>query len=51
MKLNIIHLAHRKDRLALLNNELHVQGITDYRIWEGIVKPDIKEGIAEAHKK
>jgi hypothetical protein len=51
MKLNIIHLPHRKDRKELLLGQLEQQGIIDYYIWEGIV--DIKitaRGISQAHK-
>lgn len=51
MTLHIIHLAHRKDRFDILKRELYSQGITDYKIWEGIIDPEIAcRGISKAHK-
>jgi hypothetical protein len=34
--LNLIHLAHRSDRLATLEKELQQQGITDFKIWDAV---------------
>ena len=51
MKVNIIHLPERTDRMELLEKELHEQNIFDYRIWDGIVDPIItNRGISQAHK-
>jgi hypothetical protein len=51
MNLNIIHLPHRVDRLKTLNKELAEQQITDYKIWDGIIDPDLPcKGISKAHK-
>jgi len=51
MKVNIIHLPDRKDRWALLQNELCEQNITDYKVWNGIIDPFLTfRGIAQAHK-
>jgi hypothetical protein len=48
--LNIIHLHHRNDRLALLTSELVAQGLRAC-IWPGILNPgDLKKGISRAHK-
>ncbi len=35
--LNIIYLSQKKDRLELLKNQLTIQEISDYKLWEGIV--------------
>ncbi|HRN91896.1 MAG TPA: hypothetical protein PLE75_02765 [Ferruginibacter sp.] len=49
--LNIIHLSKREDRLALLKDQLIIQGISDYKLWEGIVdKSNPAKGISKAHK-
>ena len=51
MRVNIIHLPHRKDRLNSLLNQLNQQKITDYVIWDGIVDPyTTARGISQAHK-
>jgi hypothetical protein len=51
MKLNIIHLPHRTDRLRILNNEIKEQQIVDYKIWEGILDNELpSRGISNAHK-
>ena len=51
MKLNIIHLPNRLDRLQLLEAQLDEQEIRDYKIWPGILDSDNpKKGIAKAHK-
>lgn len=51
MKLNIIHLPHRTDRMDLLLEQLRHQGITDYSIWNGIIDTKITaRGISQAHK-
>lgn len=51
MQLNIIHLPHRVDRLCLLQRELTAQGISDFRIWPGIVDDAGPcAGISKAHK-
>jgi hypothetical protein len=48
-KLNIIHLAHRTDRLETINNQL-VNNKIRACMWPGIINPDPKVGIASAHK-
>ena len=51
MQLNIIHLAHRRDRWLRLKKELRNQAISNYKIWDGIVDPYIPaRGISKAHK-
>jgi len=51
MNINIIHLPHRIDRLALLQIELANQNITQYTIWSGIVDSILTcRGISSAHK-
>lgn len=51
MKLNIIHLPHRTDRMELLMKELEGQGITNYQIWDGIIdREHAPRGISQAHK-
>lgn len=51
MTLHIINLPHRTDRLLKLREELADQGITDFRIWDGIIHPTSpKTGISQAHK-
>lgn len=51
MKINIIHLNNRGDRLELLKNELLTQNIMDYELWEGITSESApRENIAKAHK-
>jgi len=51
MKLNIIHLPHRIDRLQLLRQELSEQNISNFRIWDGITDVEAPHiGISKAHK-
>jgi hypothetical protein len=51
MKLNIIHLKHRNDRLKNLIKELDNQSITEYLIWDGILDlENPSKGISLAHK-
>lgn len=51
MRLNIIHLKHRADRLESLEQEIAGQGITNYKIWDGIIDPILPcRGISQAHK-
>lgn len=51
MRINIIHLESRNDRIELLLDQLAQQGISDYLIWKGIVDPNITaRGISKAHK-
>lgn len=51
MRINIIHLAHRIDRLKSLLKELECQNITDFMLWNGIIDPHITvRGISQAHK-
>ncbi len=51
MKLNIIHLQHRTDRLEILHKELKAQHIKDYKLWDGIIDEElICRGISQAHK-
>lgn len=50
MKLNII-VGNRSERMPRLMEELKVQGITDYELWDGIYKHKFpKENINAAHK-
>jgi len=49
--MNIIHLAHRVDRLQLLQKELLSQQIVEYRIWNGVIDVESPcRGICRAHK-
>src|SRR5262245_60079986 len=51
MKVNIIHLPHRTDRMESLLAQLSCQGITDYTIWNGIIDNNLAaKGISQAHK-
>jgi hypothetical protein len=51
MQINIIHLSERTDRWELLKKELDSQGISDFKIWPGIVDSVIPaRGISKAHK-
>ena len=51
MTINIIHLSGRLDREKSLKKELIEQNISDYKIWEGIIDPNIpSRGISKAHK-
>jgi hypothetical protein len=51
MKLNIIHLKHRNDRLKNLIKELDNQSITEYLIWDGVLDlENPSKGISLAHK-
>lgn len=44
-------MPHRTDRWNNLMRQFSEQGITDYKIWEGIKHPDISIiGISESHK-
>lgn len=47
---NIIHIAHRDDRLPVLFKELETQSIKDYKFWPGIIDIPICKGISRAHK-
>lgn len=49
MKLNII-IGNRTERLPKLLNELESNGITDFKFWEGMYLPSIKESINRSHK-
>lgn len=50
-QLNIIHLPERLDRAELIKNELIEQGITNYKIWDGIKDSSLVcRGISKAHK-
>ena len=52
MKVNFIHLPERTDRMELLQKELTVQNITDFKIWEGTVVPgNVLLSISQSHKK
>ncbi len=49
---NIIHLPHRKDRMKSLLNQLELQHITNYTIWNGVINPqNIAKGISQSHKR
>jgi hypothetical protein len=49
--LNIIHLPERLDRAELLKNELIEQGITNFKLWDGIKDSRlVNRGISKAHK-
>ena len=51
MQLNVIHLPQRTDRYDLLMKEIDDQGISDYRLWDGIVVPGkVATGISRAHR-
>jgi len=51
MLLNIIHLNSRADRMSLLREQLSFQGISAYRIWDGVVNEEcVCTGISQAHK-
>jgi hypothetical protein len=50
MKLNIIHLPERTDRLIILERELIIQGIKDYQIWKAQKEPNPITAISKAHK-
>jgi hypothetical protein len=50
-ELNIINLPQRSDRRVSILRELQQQGITDFRIWDGIPDPvNPPAGISQAHK-
>ena len=52
MKLNIIHLPHRTDRLKRLKVELERQYISNYQLWDGIIDKELPcRGISQAHKR
>ena len=52
MILNIIHDNRRTERYAALMNELYVQGISDYYIWEAVIdEPTVVASINQSHKK
>ena len=49
--LNIIHLRNREDRYAKLMIELCEQGMSAYKIWDGVVHPQLPfVGIRKAHQ-
>lgn len=51
MKLNIIHLPARTDRLVILKQELENQKITNFQLWDGIPYDTAPwTGISRAHK-
>lgn len=51
MQINLIHLQHRTDREERFKKEFAEQGITDYKIWEGITtEPTSAQNINLAHK-
>jgi hypothetical protein len=51
LKINIIHLPKRVDRLEILQNELNLQNIADLKIWEGIANQESTiKNISLAHK-
>jgi hypothetical protein len=50
-EIHIIHLTHRRDRLAHLSEQLINQRITHYRLWDGIIDSQkSSRGIAWAHQ-
>jgi hypothetical protein len=52
MTIHIIHLPSRTDRLAILERELLLQSIENYKIWEGISDEEMPcRGICKAHKR
>jgi len=52
MRLNIIHLEKRYDRLVLLEEQIEAQLIFDYRLWEGeIIRKSRRTGICKSHKR
>lgn len=48
--LNIIHLAKREDRYAKLMIELYEQGISAYKIWDGVEHRMPFIGVRKAHQ-
>lgn len=51
MRLNVIHLRHRQDRMELLLKQLKEQQIKDYQIWPGVIcSHSPQSGISKAHK-
>ncbi len=51
MKINIIHLARRFDRLVHLKHELNAQKIADVQFWKGIeIADNPSRGISLAHQ-
>jgi hypothetical protein len=49
--LNIIHLSQREDGLELLKNQLTIQEINRYRLWDGIIDQDNPaKGVSRAHE-
>jgi hypothetical protein len=52
MIINIIHLPERLDRWLTLQKELEEQGITEYKIWDGIIDDghNTTRAISRAHK-
>ncbi|MEP7253451.1 MAG: hypothetical protein ABI683_13765 [Ginsengibacter sp.] len=51
MTLNIIHLSKRIDRFELLEKEIRLQEISDYKIWDGVTDDmSTVRGISQAHK-
>lgn len=48
-RLNII-CGNRAERMPLLKDEIERQGIVNYKFWDGVYLPSIKESINSAHK-
>jgi hypothetical protein len=49
LRLNIL-AGNKSGRIPILLKELDNQGIEDYRIWQGLFLPSIKESINRSHK-
>jgi len=52
--LNILHLPYRKDRLELLLKQFEEQGISEYKLWDGVLGQsmrDRRKKIVSGHKK
>lgn len=51
-KVNTINLAHRADRYENIQKQFSEQGITDFKIWPGIIDEQIRQrGVSRAHKR
>ena len=50
MKVNIIHDNRRIEKYGHLLDELIQQGITNYRIWDIVLMPNVVESINASHK-
>lgn len=48
-RVNVIS-GHRNERLPLLIEEIKRQQITNYKLWDSVYLPSVKESINEAHK-